>query len=345
MTLTLLYKRLLASFKDFWEQLQPLTIEKILRLTRENIILSLAIFGFFGALVFSTIQGRQSSLPANQITSPPISPFVHNISGTGLVEANTRNINVGSFSAGIVDIVHVKEGDIVKKGTPLFSLDRRTAEADVTIQQKRVNEAEAQFELSKVNLVEAENQLRRARSMKPGIAISNEEMQKRIFSVDKAQLEAILKAQVLEQQKSLLNLAKINLDKLTIKAPSNGLILKVRVKPGEFISEQTSSEHAPILMGNHSPLHLRVQIDENDFWRFKPEAKAIAYLKSNKDIKFSLSLVRVTPYAMPKQHLNGDSSEKVDTRIIEVIYKIDEPNPNVLIGQQLDVFIEAERSI
>ena len=36
-------------------------------------------------------------------------------------------------------------------------------------------------------------------------------------------------------------------------------------------------------MGNLDQLHVRVDIDENDAWRFRPGGRAIAYLRGNLD--------------------------------------------------------------
>lgn len=135
-------------------------------------------------------------------------------------------------------------------------------------------------------------------------------------------------------------LSKAALDNFTIHAPVDGIILKVFIKSGEYVSDSTQN---PLLtMGNHKPLHVRVQIDENDAWRFDAKAKAIAYLKSNKDISFPLSFVRIDPYAVPKQQLSGSNKDIVDTRIVEIVYKVEGEPKNVFIGQQLDVFIETK---
>jgi hypothetical protein len=120
----------------------------------------------------------------------------------------------------------------------------------------------------------------------------------------------------------------------------DGIILKIFIKSGEYVSDSTQN---PLLtMGNHKPLHVRVQIDENDAWRFDAKAKAVAYLRSNKNISLPLSFVRIDPFAISKQQLSGSSKDLVDTRILEIVYKVESEPKNVFIGQQLDVFIEAK---
>jgi hypothetical protein len=122
----------------------------------------------------------------------------------------------------------------------------------------------------------------------------------------------------------------------------DGLILKVNIRASEFISTSTNTL-APVVMGAVDPLHIRVQIDESDVWRFNDSAKAVAFLRNKKDLAFPLSFVRAEPYVRPKRNLSGDSTELVDTRIIEVIYRIETKNHPLFVGQQMDVFIEASQ--
>ncbi len=307
----------------------------------KHFITSLGICGFIGALIYSLTLGSSPIIPSNQLTLPASSPFKHNISGSGFVEANSRNIAVGSFKSGIVSEVFVKEGDIVKQDDPLFSLDHRTELAQITANEKQVDAAAHSIAVAQANLADAEDQLARTKNLKVGV-LSQEEVQKRNFAVQRAVAQLKLEQSKYEQAKEQLALSKIALDKLTIKAPIPGLVLKVRICPGEYINE-TVQTLSPITLGNHCPLHVRVQVDENDVWRFHPEAKAVAYLKGNKDINFNLSFVRLEPYAQPKRQLSGDTSELIDTRIIEIVYRMEENPHKVFIGQQLDVFIETSQ--
>lgn len=276
-----------------------------------NPLLLLGIGGLMGAIVFSFLFGTQPDKPHNELTLPPSSPYENNVSGVGIVEANSKNIQVGTFLAGVIDKVFVCEGDVVKKGDPLFSLDARTATADVT--------------LHRVKLAMAKDQFDRVQGMKSGMAISSEEKANRGFALQEAQAS--------------LDAAQVILDKSTVYAPISGLIMKVRAKEGERVSEQSHASGV-ILMGNHKPLYVRVQIDENDMWRFQSKTPTMAFLKSNKDKKYPLKFVRVEPYALPKSQLSGDLNERVDTRIVEVLYEIETDTSNLYIGQELDVFIQ-----
>jgi hypothetical protein len=58
--------------------------------------------------------------------------------------------------------------------------------------------------------------------------------------------------------------------------------------------------------------------------------------------RYPLEFVRVEPFVVPKKSLTGDNTERVDTRVLQVIYECDPADrPPLFVGQQMEVFIEA----
>jgi HlyD family secretion protein len=51
--------------------------------------------------------------------------------------------------------------------------------------------------------------------------------------------------------------------------------------------------------------------------------------------------VRFEPFVVPKKSLTGDTTERVDTRVLQVLYRFNRGDLPVYVGQQVDVFIEA----
>ena len=96
-----------------------------------------------------------------------------------------------------------------------------------------------------------------------------------------------------------------------------------------------------MLMGNIDTMNIRTDIDENDAWRLHTNQPAMAYVRGNRMLSAPLHFVRIEPYVIPKKSLTGDSTERVDTRVLQVIYGFDPKLLNVFVGQQMDVFIEA----
>jgi HlyD family secretion protein len=116
-------------------------------------------------------------------------------------------------------------------------------------------------------------------------------------------------------------------------------VLQVNVRPGQSVSAMPGQ--AIVVLGTIGPLHVRVDIDETDIARFKPGMRGTASPRGDSAQKYSLTFVRVEPFVIAKRSLSGDGMERVDTRVLQVIYAIDAVNPPLHVGQQLDVFLDA----
>jgi HlyD family secretion protein len=114
----------------------------------------------------------------------------------------------------------------------------------------------------------------------------------------------------------------------------------VNIRLGEFA--QAGMLQTPLmLLGNVDRLHVRVDVDENDAWRVRSDAPAIAFVRGNREINTTIQFVRTEPYIVPKRSLTGDTTERVDTRVLQILYGFDRGDLPVYVGQQMDVFIEA----
>jgi len=110
------------------------------------------------------------------------------------------------------------------------------------------------------------------------------------------------------------------------------------IRPGEYVNTQAST--ALIVLGNIKQLHVRVDIDEHDIPRFEEKGKARGTLRGDPSQGFDLQCVRVEPYVIPKKSLTGDNTERVDTRVLQVIYAVKGSKQSLFVGQQVDVFID-----
>jgi multidrug resistance efflux pump len=166
-------------------------------------------------------------------------------------------------------------------------------------------------------------------------ALASARQQIEVLSAQHREAEAKL-----SQAKAALDGARADLDKTVVKAPVDGVILKVNVRLGEYAQAGVLS--TPMMtMGSVDPLHVRVDIDEADSWRIAPDSPAIARLRGNPAISVALSFVRFEPYVLAKRSLTGDTSERVDTRVLQAIYAFAPEDFPAFVGQQVDVFLKA----
>ncbi|NDG64001.1 MAG: efflux RND transporter periplasmic adaptor subunit [Planctomycetes bacterium] len=137
---------------------------------------------------------------------------------------------------------------------------------------------------------------------------------------------------------------QVQFERESVRAPITGTVLYLDIDPGEHVVP--GSVQQMVALGKLDPLHIRVQIDEMDAWRFRPEAKAIAMPRGGAKGEFPLRYLRMIPLITPKHLLSGDSTERVDVRVMEVEYELDNPSTmSLLPGQLVDVFIEVPADV
>jgi multidrug resistance efflux pump len=228
--------------------------------------------------------------------------------------------------------------------------------------------ARARVEVAKAQLLDAEKILNLMQEVQDKRAIVQEELTRRENAVVTA------RARVLEAQSSLDQLlagawsaqleisgaqvaqaeslvkqaeadveaTKTEIERLIVRSPVSGEVLQKNTRAGEYVQSGLLATPA-MFVGNTDLLHVRVDVDENDAWRIKPGAKARVSLRGNPQIRTDdTTFVRVEPFVIPKRSLTGDSTERVDTRVLQVVYSFPRSAMPAFVGQQVDVRIEAE---
>jgi multidrug efflux pump subunit AcrA (membrane-fusion protein) len=188
-------------------------------------------------------------------------------------------------------------------------------------------------QVAEAALAEAKYQLELGQRLTEQRVLSVEENKNRGFAAQKAEAQ-------LAQARAQLRSTETDLERLTVRAPVDGQVLQVKVHLGEFAP--TGALPTPlILLGSVDKLHVRVDVEEHEAWRVVPEAGAAASVRGNADLRTPLTFVRFEPFVVPKKSLTGDSTERVDTRVLQIIYRIEDNNLPLFVGQQMDVFIDA----
>ena len=306
---------------------------------RKYLLPVLAVLGL-GFAVLTVVSGSKTIPPALPFVDPAAPPFKSSVAGTGIVEANTENIAIGTLVPGVVSGIYISVGSKVKTGDPLFKLDDRDLMAQLTIRRAALHVSNTTVKVAKASLSDLKNQLERAEILCNKQVISVEELDRRRYAVQIAKAKlAQAKADVISA-KAQIKETETNLDRIIVRAPVDGEVLQLKIHPGEF-APAGIIQTPLILLGNVEPLNVRVDVDENDAWRVRTGAPAVAFLRGNKEIKTDLKFVRFEPYIVPKKSLTGDSIERVDTRVLQVIYSIAQTDLPIFAGQQMDVYIEA----
>jgi multidrug resistance efflux pump len=337
--------------------------------------MSMVLLGVAG---YHVAHNSQPKPPLAAPAPPARSPWGASIAGSGIVEPCTENIAVGTHVAGVVQEVLVKVGQEVTRGTPLFRIDERQLRADLALREARLASAEAQLKRleeqpraeelpgsaarvreSQVRLEEEIDRYRRAEVLKGKGLFSEEDFASRRQSVAVAREQLgqarasdelllagawgpdkLVSRAAVAEARAQVEQTRTDLERLTVTAPVDGQVLQVDVRPGEYVAQTDTTEL--LVLGNIHPLHVRVDIDESDIPRFSIGRAAQGFVRGQTDHAVALDFVRVEPYVVPKKSLTGSNTERVDTRVLQVIFAVNPASRTTLyVGQQLDVFIDA----
>jgi RND family efflux transporter MFP subunit len=297
----------------------------------------LAVIGIV-AVILLVGRLRQSGPTPEPVVAPPQSPYAASVGARGIVESVNENVRIAPSASGLVGKVPVKVGDVVKAGETLFVMDDRDARSTVSTAAAQVTVQEARLAEAATVVADRQDSLTRTARLRQKEVASVDETRRDEFALQAAQRQFQRAAADLELAREQLNDARVRLDLLTVRAPRDGTVLQVNIREGEYAA--VNAAEPAILLGDISRLQLRADVDESDAPRIKPGCQAVAFLKGTRQNPIPLQFERIEPYIVPKRSLSGESTERVDTRVLQVIFRFKNPDFPVYVGQQMDVFIE-----
>ena len=213
--------------------------------------------------------------------------------------------------------------DTLQKDQAAYEIDPRAVSKDAL--DSAVNAAA----LAKANLIVAKKQDDLTRAGAWIYDIQNQERQQHALAKAYAASRALL-------------------GKYTLRASRDGVVLSINTIVGSYASPQgtydayTQGPVPVIVLGSpSSSLHVRCYIDEILVPRLRLGSKMIAQMSvRGSDVKIPLEFVRVQPYVTPKIELSDERLERVDVRVLPVIFKIvNTSNGNLYPGELVDVYI------
>jgi HlyD family secretion protein len=143
--------------------------------------------------------------------------------------------------------------------------------------------------------------------------------------------------------------ARTLLSKYTLRAPADGIVMAVNVNGGNYVSPQgayntyTQATNDPLVVFGTSPktLDVRVYVDEILIPRLSAakSIKAAMFIRGT-TTSIPLEYVRIEPYVSPKISLSDARQERVDLRVLPVIFRFKASDTqSVYVGQLVDVYI------
>lgn len=357
---------------------------------KHRLLFAAALLGFVASLLAAWTYSRQEP-PQPPVFKPAANPYARGVYANGIVESEQpagANINLYPDVPGTVTKVLVHDGDTVKAGDPLLTIDdsvqrasaaQLAAQADAAVamldelkaQPRRevLDVASAQMAAAQASLKLAQDQyekLRRAYSIDPNaisrdtldtaangvrVATANLAVVVRQYRLTKAGAWSYdvrnQEAQVLALRRAA-DAAAALLARYTLRAPADGIVLAMHAAVGSYLTSQGTYDtyaqsNSPVAVLGTSGDHLQVRcyIDEILIHQLPDlrTLKAHMFVRGT-SAQADLQFVRVQPYVTPKIELSDQRTERVDVRVLPVIFRI-VPNKDVRLfpGQIVDVYV------
>lgn len=302
---------------------------------------ALALTGALAVIV----QGHPTERLAAPAELPPTAPgnVANLVAGAGVVEPASELLPLGSPVSGLVLEVLVRPGDRVVRGQPLFRLDGRDLEAELLSREAALGAIRQSLATSGVDQQEKARNLALYEAIPDARARSEEELLRRRFAAERAEAtQAAVAAQVKEAEAHLKRL-RLLLEQRTVRAPLDAQVLQVKAKVG--MATGTGPQAEPLVtLGQVDPLHVRIDVDEADIARLRPGSVAEVSPRGAAEQRVQARFVRIEPLVVPKRSLTNGAQERVDTRVMQVIFALPKGAQGFQIGQQVDAFLAPAKS-
>jgi RND family efflux transporter MFP subunit len=262
------------------------------------------------------------------------------IAGAGLVEPSSELLAIAAAVPGVIDTVGVRVGQAVKKGDVLFTLDARSVQAELAQREAALISARQQVAEAQIQLEERQASLALYEGIGDARAMTQEELQRRRFAVQTAGARVASARAAVVQAQAAVKASATELTRLTVRAPMDATVLRLTARPGQFAPAAQLQEPL-VTLGRLDPLHVRIDVDEADLSRLTQGAAATVSPRGDSKNKVRAQFVRVEPLVIPKRSLTNAVSERVDTRVLQVVYALPADAKGFYPGQQVDAFVVA----
>jgi HlyD family secretion protein len=244
---------------------------------------------------------------------------------TGNVEP-VRKVEVKSKASGEILRLHADVGDEVAAGTLLAEIDPR----DV---RNNYNQVEANLEVARARAQIAEAGLDRSNQLLAANVITQQEHENARLDNTNAQAELV-------RAQTNFDLAQLQLNDVSIRAPMTGTIIQKSVEEGAVIqsaSQNVSGGTALFLMADLAEVQVRTLVDETDVGLLQTGLSASVTVEAFKDRTFEGVISKIEPQAVVEQNVT----------MFPVIVALDNSSGLLKPGMnaEVEVFIDEARDV
>ena len=251
--------------------------------------LAVAVLAVGAAAAAYAFAGRNAQTIAYATVAAERGDLTVEVSATGNLQPLTK-VDISSELSGVVRSVDVEENQRVRAGDVLAELDKTRLTAQVERGEASVEAARARVTDAQTTFRETEKALARARQLAQRGMTTDQALESATAARDRAASAVAIAEANLAITVAELKLQQADLEKSTIYAPIDGIVLTRSVDPGQTVA---SSLQAPVLFviaAGLENMELKAAIDEADIGSVKPGQKAVFTVDAFPERKFDAEI-------------------------------------------------------
>jgi multidrug efflux pump subunit AcrA (membrane-fusion protein) len=246
-------------------------------------------------------------------TQPTLERITESVYASGIIKSKNQ-YQVFSTVGGLIQSILVKEGDLVKKGDPLFILQSETSRlnaenaklsadfSDISAKSEQLNELKGVIDIARSKMLSDSLLLLRQRGLwaqQIGSKVELEQRELAFTSAENNYEAAVLRYKSLQKQlkftaaqsQKLLSISKNMAQDYTIRSQTDGRVYSITKEVGEIVNAQS-----PVaIIGDAEQFVTELQIDENDIARIKKDQRVLLTLDSYKGQVFEAMISKIDP--------------------------------------------------
>ena len=309
---------------------------------RRKLPFVIALLGLLAGLLSAYLYRQRAPIRAPVAVTRD--PYPAGLYAEGIVQsaqASGDDVNLYPEVAGAVTRILVHEGEVVARGAPLLAIDD-------AVQRRLVQEDDAKIGAARATLAAQAHQLsileRQAALDRGAVSRAARVSARDAIAVARGNLRVATAARAADAAL---------LAKYVLRAPIAGVVLRETAAVGSYVSPQgvfdtysQSIDPVIVMRAQGGELQVKAYLDEILVPRLPPPPRIAAtmFIRGTNDVGVALRFVRIQPYVTPKIELSDARLEKVDVRVLPIVFRFTPPKGIALYpGELVDVYIAAPR--
>jgi HlyD family secretion protein len=258
-------------------------------------------------------------------------------SAKGRIDIEGGVVKLAARRDGVIESVRVKEGERVRPGQVLATLDAKLSQENLRLAISEQLEARRKVEPLRVRVKAAEREMQRFEALSRQDAVAKQALDKSKDERDTAQAELMALQAAEEAAARRVAVAELEIEERVVRAPAAGQIIQSQAKPGNGVS--TLNVTPLFLFAPDAPQIVRADLEERFLPAVRPDQSAQVVLEAVPDKHWEAKVLRLG-LVVGQRPSSDDPAEKQDQRVVDCVLAINAPE--LLIGQRVIVRFDAK---